>query len=61
MSRSETRRIKCADCPATIVLGFENFTRWSDNPKRYIDAIGEKEGRTDEAGWRCAVHRGGVP
>lgn len=58
MSRSETRRLKCRLCPATITLSFDNFTLWSDNPKRYIDAIGGKEGAYAEDGWVCGAHGG---
>jgi hypothetical protein len=53
MSRSETRRLKCAECPFTITLSFDNATTWSDNPKRYLDAIGGKEGAYTETEWRC--------
>lgn len=58
MSRSESRRIKCLKCPARITLSFDDFIIWSDNPKRYIDAIGGKEGAYDEGGWVCGMCKG---
>jgi hypothetical protein len=57
--RTETRTLRCASCPASITLTF-SMPVWSENIKRYIDTMGEREGGYVDGKWHCAVHNKAV-